>query len=244
MKKLVAVLAALAIIGASAYVSTVYLPSLSNGTSAGYGTMNIYLADPPPQNATLRYLLINVTSLTLKYSSNVTASSSTTTTSSTNSTTTSTSTAITASTSTGSESSQTGLSSRYTFSVPPNLGTNVNLTSLQGAGLLLGSPKVPAGNVTGIIMNITGAEAFWTTGGSTQLKVVADGKLMINTHFTVQADGTTNLTVNVSPGGIHVSPGQASVLRPVVIVTAVSSGPQGSQTAVATESFTETNTTS
>ncbi|MDG6901992.1 MAG: hypothetical protein JRM80_08530 [Nitrososphaerota archaeon] len=133
---------------------------------------------------------------------------------------------------------------KYTFNVSSSLGTNVNLTKLQGPGVLLGSPKVPAGNVTGIILNITGARAFWTTGGSTQLKVVADGKLMINVHFTVQSSGTTNLTLNLVPGDIHVSPGQASVLRPVVHVTAVSNGPQGTQTVTTSESETESTTSS
>ena len=260
MKKAIAiaVLVLLATLGASAY--TFYLSGPSSGSSngpstssgpntgtsgqagAGSGTMNLYLAAPPPQNQSLKYLLINVTSITIKYSSNVTESTSTT------SSSTSSSSASTGSTTTTSSSSSTtsgsGFVPMYVFNVSSSVGTNVNLTKLQGPGILLGSPKVPAGNVTGIILNITGAEAFWTNGNHTQLKVVADGKLMINVHFTVQKDGTTDLTLNISPGDIHVSPGQASVLRPVVMVTAVSNGPQGSQTVVTTETETESSSTS
>ena len=229
-------------IGLSAYAYTVYLPGPSNNTSsesttssglggAGTGTMNIYLADPPPQNQTLKYLLVNVTSIALKYSSNATETGATTTSTSTASQTGSTESA----------SSGGGFVPRYTFNVSSSVGTNVNLTMLQGPGVLLGSPKVPAGNVTGIILNITGARAFWTTGGSTQLKVVADGKLMINVHFQVQSGGTTDLTLNLVPGDVHVSAGQASVLRPVVMVTAASSGPRGTQTVTTTETETETS---
>ena len=237
--------------GLSAYVYTVYQPGLSNNSTSGStassvlggsqtGTMIIYLADPPPQNQTLKYLLVNVTSITLKYSSNVTETSTTTASSSTNSTTsTGSSTTVTSST-----TSVNGFAPRYTFNVSSSLGTNVNLTKLQGSGILLGSPTVPAGNVTGIILNITGARAYWTTGGSTQLKVVADGKLMINVHFEVQSGGTTNLTLDIVPGDIHVSPGQASVLRPVIMVTAASRGPQGAQTVTTTETETETTSSS
>ena len=127
--------------------------------------------------------------------------------------------------------------------VPASIGTNVNLTKLQGSGLLLGSPKVPAGNVTGIILNITGARAFWTDGSSSQLKVVAEGKLMADVQFKVFANGTTNLTVDVTPGSIHISAGP-QVLRPVLLVKVGSSGPGGStettQTTV-TESDTSTS---
>lgn len=255
-KVAIGVLVLLVAIGLSAYAYTAYLPGLSNNSSSGSnttglgsggtGTMNIYLADPPPQNQTLKYLLINVTGITLKYSSNTTEPSSTTTSSSASSTTTTTGSSTTSGTSTVSTSSTSGSGfvPRFTFEVTPSLGTNVNLTKLQGTGILLGSPKVPAGNVTGIILNITGARAFWTTGASTQLKVVADGKLMINVHFRVQSGGTTNLTLNIVPGDIHVSPGQASVLRPVIRVTAASSGPEGTQTVTTSETETETTSSS
>ncbi len=239
-----------ATIGFSAYAYTVYLPSLSQNSSssglggAGYGTLNIYLADPPPSNSTLKYLLINITSITLKYSSNLTEANSTTTSthSSTSSSSTSSITTVTSSSNSTSTGTQSGNQTRFVFNVPSSVGTNVNLTKLQLPGQLLGTQKAPAGNVTGIILNITGAEAFWTNGNHTQLKVVADGKLMINAHFTIQSNGTANLTIDITPGGIHVSPGNETVLRPVVLVTAVSSGPKGTETTQA-ESGTETSTT-
>ena len=248
----IAVLVLLATLGFSAYAYTVYLPGLSGSSNtspgsglggAGTGTLNIYIADPPPQNQTLKYLLINVTSVTLKYSSNLTETSSTTSTSSsTTSATTSTGSSTTStSTSSSSSTSESNFENRFVYNVSSSVGTNVNLTKLQGNALFLGAPKVPAGNVTGIILNITGAEAFWTNGSHTQLKVVADGKLMINVHFQVQSNGSTNLTLNIIPGDIHVSPGQASVLRPVIQVTAISSGPHGTETTETTETATESS---
>ncbi len=252
MNKVIAVsiLVLVATIGLSAYAYTVYLPSISNNSSnsglsgPGTATMNFYLTDAPAHNATLKYLRINVTSITLKYSSNLTESSATTTTSTSATNSTETSSTSTSSVSSNSTSDEGSFSPRFVFNVSSSIGTNVNLTKLQGPGILLGAAKVPAGNVTGIILNITGAEAFWTNGNHTQLKVVADGKLMINVHFTVQSNGTTNLTLDIVPGDIHVSPGQASVLRPVVLVTAVSSGSNGTHTVETTETETESSTTS
>ena len=252
----VAVLVLLAVIGLSAYVYAFYLPGLPNTSrassstsglgGAGSGTMNIYLADPPPQNTSLKYLLVNVTSITLKYSSNLTESSSTTASSSgmASSGISSSYSSTTTTTTSSSASEGSSFTPMFVYNISSSLGTNVNLTKLQGPGLLLGSPKVPAGNVTGVILNITGAEAFWTNGGHTQLKVVADGKLMINVRFTVQSNGSTDLTLDISPSSIHVSPGQASVLRPVIKVTAVSNGAQGSQTVVTSETETESTSTS
>lgn len=250
----IVVLVLLGTLGFSAYAYTVYLPSLSNGSPSGLGapgtgTLNIYLTDAPPGSPTLKYLLINVTSVTLKYSSNVTETASTTSSSSSSSTTgtatgTGSSTSKSTSSSTSSSESQSGFENRFVYNVPSSAGMNVNLTKLKGSAILLGAPKVPAGNVTGIILNITGARAFWTNGNSTQLKVVADGKLMINAHFTVQSTGSTNLTLDIGPGDIHVSPGQASVLRPVILVTAVSSGPQGTRSTETTETVTESSSSS
>jgi uncharacterized protein DUF4382 len=241
MRMKVVVIAAvvlLATIGVSAYAYTVYLPGMSgkSGVAGPTGTMNFYLADPPPSNATLKYLLVNVTSITLKYSSNLTETSSTT-----SSTSTGTSTSATSS-STSATSSQSEPENRFVFNVSSSVGTNLNLTKLQGNALLLGAAKVPAGNVTGIILNITGAEAFWTNGNHTQLKVVADGKLMINVHFTVQANGTSNLTVSISPGSIHVSQGNAKVLTPVVHAAEESSGSSGTVTTEATSTESESTT--
>jgi hypothetical protein len=115
----------------------------------------------------------------------------------------------------------------FVYEVPASKGTNVNLTKLQGTKIFLGAPKVPSGKVTQIILNITGAEAFWTSGGHTQLKVVADGKLMIPIHFTVFASGTTNLTLDIVPNDIHISAGNMAVLSPVIHVTVVSEDNKG-----------------
>ena len=245
----IAALVLLATIGLSAYAYSVYLPGIPGNSSTstsgqggpGTGSMNFYLADPPPSNSILKYLLVNVTSITLKYSSNL-AETSTTTSSTSTSAPTSSSTTTSSTTTSSSSTSQDSFENRFVFNVSSSLGTNLNLTKLQGNALLLGATKVPAGNVTGIILNITGAEAFWTDGTHTQLKVVADGKLMINVQFLVQTNGTTNLTLDLTPGDIHVSPGQASVLRPVVRVTTVSSGSSGTKTTETT--VTETESTS
>ena len=264
MNKVVAISAVvlLATLGFSAYAYTVYLPSISNSSQAGPGSssLSIYLSDPPPTSPNLSYLLVNVTSVTIKYSSNVTAvttSGSTssavslsTTTNTTSSTSSSTSTSsltshsLSTSSSTSSSTIRSGFVNRYVYNVSASVGDNVNLTKLQGSSLLLGTTSIPSGNVTGVVLHITGAKAFWADGTSTQLRVVADGKLMINVHFTVQSSGSTDLTLSISPGDIHVSPGQASVLSPVVHVTAVSTGSRGTQTAEATVTESENSTSS
>ncbi len=252
MNKVIAVclVVLVATIGVAAYAYTFYLPGLTGASSSsqssnglggpGTGTLNIYLTDAPAHNSTLKYLLVNVTSVTLKYSSNLTE---TTTTTSSSSSITSTSSGTSSTTSgTTSSSSTSPPENRFSYNVTTSAGLNVNLTKLQGTQLLLTTSKVPAGNVTGIVLNISGAEAFWTDGSHAQLKVVADGKLMINVQFQVQPNGSANLTIDLTPGGIHVSPGNGTVLRPVIHVTAVSSGPNGTTTTETSETVTETTT--
>jgi hypothetical protein len=110
---------------------------------------------------------------------------------------------------------------QFVFQVPSSRGMNVDLLTLRGTSLLLGAPSVPAGNVTRIILNITGAKAFFTDGTSAQLNVVAGGKLMIPFHFQVMNGGSVDLTIDIQPNEIHVSQGVASVLTPVVHAMAV-----------------------
>jgi hypothetical protein len=197
------VVAALAVAGASyAYIS--FFQPKSTGLS-GPSTLSIYLADSPPANQTLRYLLVNVTSVTLVYEGNV---------------------------------STTPPRDQFVFDVPASTGTDVNLTSLVNSKLLLGTTSMPAGNVTGIVLDITGAKAFFTSGASTQLTVVADGKLMIHFPFRVLPEGTTTLTLDIQPNEIHYSPGAASVLTPVIRVQAVQSAGGATTTASTTESET------
>lgn len=223
-----AAVAVLAIIGVSAFailaLPQMYQSPASNGNTQSQssalasptGLVNFYIMDAPPSGLNLRYLLVNVTSITLFYSQNnesTTAPSTTTGSSSSSST-----------TSSGSQANE------FVFQVPSSTGTNLNLTKLQGQSLLLGATNVPAGNVTRIVMNITGAEAFFTNNTSAMLKVVADGKLMVPVHFTVQPSGTANLTVDIQPSSIHISQGNTKVLTPVIHVTVVSQGNHGTTT--------------
>lgn len=225
-------------------------------SQGGSGILNIYLTDAPPSEQTLKYLLVNVSSVELRYQGNVATTTNTTTTtaststnssttSATNSTTTtststnSTTTSVTnstATTSTNTTTTSTGTTPQnvYIFMVPTDVGMNINLTSLSGQQLLLGAPTVPAGDITSIVLRITGAKAFFTDGMSAQLKVVANGKLMIPIHFSVQPNGSTDLTIDIMPNDIHISQGNASVLTPVIHTTVVERG-QGSTTTHTTE---------
>ncbi len=182
--------------GASSQSTSVSYP-------AGVGTLNIYLADAPPTSPSLKYLLLNVSSVVLKYSGNV---------------------------------STTAPRDTYVFNVPAAKGKNANLTSLTGNGILLGATTAPAGNITDIILNITGAKGFFTDGSSAQLKVVANGKLMVHFPFQVYAKGTTDLKLDLQPNDIHISAGQAEVLTPVIRVSSV----ERSQTTTTTRSTTTT----
>ncbi|MBI3840832.1 MAG: hypothetical protein HY297_02580 [Thaumarchaeota archaeon] len=248
----------LATLGLSAYSYTVFLPSINHSSSLpggsststlggpGTGTLSIYLKDSPHSNATLKYLLVNVTSVTLKYAVGEGGNASTTTTT-TNTTSTSTNTTSTTTTSTNTTSSSTqgqnGTQNRFVYIVPPGVGNNVNLTSLQGDGILLGTADAPAGEVVGVILNISGAEAFWTNGNSTALKVVANGKLMVPVHFQVLSNSSTDLTIDIVPNDIHISQGNMAVLSPVIHVTVVNHGTSTSSATQSTSSETETTTT-
>ncbi|MDG6983313.1 MAG: hypothetical protein JRN28_02000 [Nitrososphaerota archaeon] len=229
-----ALLVLLGTIGFSAYAYTVYLPSLATA-SPGSGTLNIYLADPPPSNQTLKYLLVNVTSVTLKYSSNVTETSTTSSSSSTGTSTTSATSAIETTT------TANGSVNRFVYNVSSSVGTNVNLTKYQGSALLLGSPKVPTGNVTGIVLNISGARAFWTNGTSTQLKVVANGKLMVNVQFTIGSGDTADMNISITPSSVHVS--QGNVLRPVLLVSVTRSPTTSSASSTSSAASSSTSST-
>ncbi len=191
----------------------------------GAGTLNIYLTDAPPGSQTLKYLLVNVSSVELDYQSGI---STTTTTASTSSSTVS-ATSVTS-------GAQTESPISHVFTVPASAGKNVNLTSLQGRSTLLGTTNPPAGNVTSVTINITGAKAFYADGSTEQLRVVADGKLMVPIHFSVQANGSTDLTIDITPNTVHVSSGD--VLTPVIHVTAVgkSDGATTTQTGSVDES--------
>lgn len=250
-----AVVVLLATIALSAYAYTVYLPGMSNSSSSsnsfsssgttssggfqgpGSAALSIYLTDNPPTNVSLKYLLVNVTSVTLRYGENVSSSQTTTST-----TTTGTESVTSSSTSTSTTSSTEPEQNHFTYNVSSSVGTNVNITSLQGKKILLGATTIPSGNVTGIVFNITGARAFYNDSTSKQLKVVADGKLMIPVVFTVQSGGNVNLTIDITPNSIHTSQGQASILTPVIHVTVVSAGSQGTTTHTVETSESETST--
>ncbi len=87
---------------------------------------------------------------------------------------------------------------------------------------------MPAGSITSIVLNLTGAKAFYTDGSTEQLKVVADGKLMVPIRFSIQANGSTDLTIDLTPNLVHIS--QAGILTPVIHVTTVEMGRNGTTT--------------
>ena len=154
--------------------------------AAGSGVLNVYITDAA--SASLKSLILNVTSLTLSYQGNVTT---------------------------------TAPRDQFVFQVPSSTGMNVDITKLQGSALLLGATNVPSGNVTRIMLNITGAKALFTDGTSAKLKVVANGELMIPFHFQVHSSGSVDLTIDILPNTIRVSKGVATVLKPVIHLTAV-----------------------
>ncbi|MCL4518939.1 MAG: DUF4382 domain-containing protein [Thaumarchaeota archaeon] len=182
----------------------------TSGILGQSGTMNIYLTDAPPATPQFKYLLVNVSSVVLRYEGNVSASPPT---------------------------------NQWVYNVNSTVGTNVNLTSLVNSSVLLGATKVPAGNVTEIILQITGARAYFTDGNSTQLKVVANGKLMVPINFTVNANGAADVTVDITPNSIHLSHGSTPVLTPVIHVTVAQSNQSTTTTVSATTTITETGST-
>ncbi len=250
----VAVVVLMATLLLSAYAYTFYLPGLANNSSSSNGsqngsgsqgtngyagpgasTLNIYLTDKPPSSTSLKYLLVNVSSVTLRYAGSSGNSTTTTSTSSTKSASTDQTTSPV--------SSADSPPSQFTFDIPGSTGTNLNITSLHGQGVLLGTTKIPPGNVTMIVFRISGAVAFYTDGSSRQLKVVADGKLMIPVHFTVQPNGSTDLTIDITPNSVHTSQGQADVLTPVIHVTVVTRATTTTTTVTTVTSLTTSMTT-
>ena len=139
--------------------------------------------------------------------------------------------------------STTSPMNQWMYNLSSAAGTNVNLTSLVNSKVLLGASKVPVGNITKITFEISGARAYFTDGNSTQLKVVANGKLMLPINFTVNANGVSDLTVDITPNSIHLSHGSTPVLTPVVHVTVVQNNKGTSTTVSAVTSLTETSST-
>jgi hypothetical protein len=228
--------AAVAVAIVAGVLVTNSMQTSSQSSSGSSAQLNIYLTDAPPASLNLKYLLVNASSVELRYAGNVSTTSSTnasSASSASNSTSSTTSTSSVATT-----SASTSPSNVFLFTVPANVGTNVNLTSLHGQSLLLGAVKMPPGNITSIVLNITGAKAFYTDGSSEQLKVVADGKLMVPIHFAVQTSGATDLTIDLTPNLVHIS--QGGVLTPVIHVTVVERG-QNNATTTKTADVTESS---
>jgi hypothetical protein len=128
----------------------------------------------------------------------------------------------------------------YQYQVPSNVGVNVNLTSLAGQSKLLGAASIPPGTVNEIIFMISGAKAFFPDGSSVQLKVVANGKLMMPVQFDVTPGGSIVATIDVTPNSIHLSNGNEPILSPVVHITIVEDHRTISSTITATSSTTTT----
>lgn len=162
--------------------------STVSGILGSTGVLNIYLTDAPPTKPLFDYLLLNVSSVVLMYTGNVSANVK---------------------------------SHEWTYNVPSASGTDVNLTKLVNNKILLGATEVPTGNISEIILSVNGARAFFNDGSSSMLKIVADGKLMIPIQFIVNASGTSDLTLDITPNSIHLSHGNTPVLTPVVHVTVV-----------------------
>ena len=232
----VAVVVAAAIIGAAIVTNPSFLGGVSSQASqasqaysGGSGTLSIYLTDAPPSSQTLKYMLVNVSSVELRYEGALPSTS-----------TSSTSTSSTVSTTTTSTSGSSTPENLYVYKVPASVGENVNLTKLHGQSLLLGATTLPSGRFSSIVLNIPGAKAFYTDGGSEQLKVVANGKLMVPFQFSVFSGGTTSLTIDITPNSLHIS--QGGVLTPVIHVTSVEQGPNVSATTHSTEVDESTST--
>jgi hypothetical protein len=117
--------------------------------------------------------------------------------------------------------SETNPRNQFQYHIPP---TEVNITALQDTELLLGAQNAPAGNITKIVFNITSAEAVAENGTVTPLKVVANGKFMININFQVLPNSTATLTLDIQPNDIKISRGVKPVLVPVVSARAESGG--------------------
>ena len=139
--------------------------------------------------------------------------------------------------------STTSPTNQWMYNLSSAAGTNVNLTSLVNSKVLLGASKVPVGNITKITFEISGARAYFTDGTSAQLKVVANGKLMLPINFTVNSNGVSDLTVDITPNSIHLSQGSTPVLTPVVHVTVVQNNKGTTTTVSAVTSITETSST-
>jgi hypothetical protein len=179
--------------------------SSTSGGKGGSGVLSIYLTDAPVSGPTLKYLLVNVSSLEVAYPGNV---------------------------ATGTSSSGTPPVSVYFLAVPPNVGMNVNLSSLQGQSLPLGGAMLPAGNISSIVLDIAGAKGFYTDGSTNQIPVVSNGDLTVPIQFGLQPNGSTDLTIDLTPNTADIS--QGVVLTPVIHAIAVEMGLDGMTTVTVT----------
>jgi hypothetical protein len=196
---------------AAASISAISLGALSPSVNQDTGKINFYLTDAPPsKSGDLKYLLVNVSSIVLRYQNSLPCTTS-------------------------------DSPNDFVFQIPPNTGTNINLTSLVGQSVLLGATNIPQGSVIEVIFMISGAKGFFTDGSYTQLKVVADGKLMMPMHFVVADGGSIDASIDITPNSIHMSNGNQQVLSPVVHITIVDI--QGTTNATTISSSFSTTTT-
>jgi len=216
----------------SRLVTTVQLERSSSGTSnqsttgqdlGESGVLSVFLADAPASIATLKYLLVNVSSFAAAYEWNSSADAA-------------------SSTPNNSSTGTQGLSV-YILTVPSAVGMNVNLSSLQGQSLALGGAVLPAGSISSIVVDISGVEAFYTDGSNEQIPVVADGELPVPIQFGLQQNGSTDLTIDLNPN--IASFGEGLIMAPVIHAVAVETGLDGTTvvTVTATESLPPITTT-
>ncbi len=177
----------------------------------GSGILSIYLTDAPASSANLKYLLVNVSSFAAAYEANAVGGAAST----------------TSATPTGTQALDV-----YILTVPSSVGMNVNLSSLQGQSLSLGGATLPAGNISSIVVDVSGATAFYTDGSTDQIPVVADGELAVPIQFGLQPNGATDLTIDLSPNMASIA--QGLVLTPVIHAIAVETGLNGTTTMTVT----------
>jgi len=92
-----------------------------------------------------------------------------------------------------------------------------DLLALQNVSLTLSKTEIPAGNYTMIKMHVLTANATYTDGSTTNLRVPSSNiKVLLKPHLIMESGGAIAITIDLEPQTINIANNPALNLRPTM----------------------------